>query len=76
MGWMEGMMYEEQEHVRGWAVGNVAYIIGAIGILLGVMITVTAVMLYVNPKKHELAGALVVVFSVTSLLSCMSGLGV
>lgn len=47
-----------------------------LGIVFGVIIIISAVMLYVNPEQHQLLGALIIVFSVASIFSCMGGFGI
>jgi len=77
MGWMGGMMREEwQEHMRGWNLEAMAYTMGIVGIIFGIMIIVAAIMLYMNSERHELWGALIIVFSVLSILGCMGGFGI
>jgi len=75
MGWM-GMMHEMEEHMPGWNFGDIAYIMGILGIIFGIIIIAVAVMLYTNPTQHELWGALIIVFSVISVISCMGGMGI
>jgi hypothetical protein len=75
MGW-SGMMNAMEEHMPGWNFGGVAYTMGVVGVIFGVIIIVAAIMLYTNPRQHELWGALIIVFSVISILSCMGGMGI
>jgi len=76
MHWMDDMMHGWEEHMHTWSMGNFMYILGIIGIIFGVMVVVASIMLYLKPASHELWGALIIVFSVTSILSCMGGLGI
>jgi hypothetical protein len=76
MGWMGMMMHEWDEHMNGWNTESATYTMGIFGIVFGVIIVVLAVMLYTNPVQHELWGALIIVFSVISVLSCMGGMGI
>lgn len=76
MSWMEGMMHGWENNARMWNIGGLAYAITALGIVFGIIILVSSVMLYVNPKQHQLWGSLIIVFSVLSILSCMGGMGI
>jgi len=77
MGWMEEVMHGWEEHMHSWDIENSAsYTIGVLGIVLGIVVIVSAVMLYINPIQHELWGALIIAFSVISVLSCMGGMGI
>lgn len=77
MGWMEGVMHGWEEHMHSWGIeGSASYTMGVLGIVLGVIVIVSAVMLYMNPIQHELWGALIIAFSVISVLTCMGGMGV
>jgi len=75
MGW-SGMMHEMEEHMPWWNFGDIAYIMGILGIIFGIIIIAVAVMLYINPTQHELWGALIIIFSVISIISCMGGMGI
>jgi hypothetical protein len=46
------------------------------GIVFGIVVLISSIMLYTSPKQHELWGSLIVVFSVLSVLSCMGGMGI
>lgn len=76
VGWMEGMMHGWEENMHPWNIEGMTYIIGIVGIIFGIIIIVSAVMLYINSTQHVLWGALIIVFSVISIISCMGGLGV
>jgi hypothetical protein len=77
MGWMEGMMHGWEEHTHSWGFeGSISYSMGLLGIGFGAIVIVAAVMLYFNPKQHQLWGALIIAFSVVSVLSCMGGMGI
>jgi len=75
MGW-SGMMREMEEHMPGWNLRGSAYLMGILGIVFGIIVIAVAIMLYVNPAQHELWGALIIVFSVMSIISCMGGMGI
>jgi len=75
MGW-RGMMHEMEEHMPGWNFEGIAYAMGILGIIFGIIIIAVAVLLYTNPAQHELWGALIIVFSVISVISCMGGMGI
>jgi hypothetical protein len=49
---------------------------GILSIVFGIIVIVAAVMLYMSPTQHELWGALVIGFSVASVVSCMGGMGI
>jgi len=77
MGWMEGMMYGWEEHMHSWGIeGAASYTMGILGIVFGVIVILWAVMLYTNPRQHELWGVLIIALSVISVLSCMGGMGI
>lgn len=70
-------MHGWEEQMHSWDIENSAsYTIGVLGIVLGIVVIVSAVMLYINPIQHELWGALIIAFSVISVLSCMGGMGI
>jgi hypothetical protein len=75
-GWMGGMMHGWNENVRMWNLGGTAYMMGIVGIILGMFQVLVAIMLYVNPRQHELWGALIIVFAVASILGAMGGMAV
>ncbi len=75
MGW-DGMRHEMEEHMPWLNFGNITYIMGILGLVFGILIIAVAVMLYINPIQHELWGALIIVFSVVSIISCMGGMGI
>lgn len=57
----------------GYGVGG---IFGFAGIVFGVVVVVSAVMLYNNPIEHSKWGLLILIFSVLSIFrSAMAGLG-
>ena len=70
------MREEWQEHMRGWNLEAMAYTMGIVGIIFGIMIIAAAIMLYMNSERHELWGALIIVFSVLMLIGCMGGFGI
>lgn len=74
-GW-SGMLHEMEEHMPGWNFDGIAYVMGILGIIFGIIIISAAILLYTNPKQHELWGALIIVFSAASVISCMGGMGV
>jgi len=76
VGWMGGMMHEWEERMHMWTLSGIAYTMNMLGVIFGTIIVLAALMLYVNPKQHELWGALIIVFSATSVLSCMGGVGI
>jgi len=77
MGWMEGMMHGWEEHTHTWGFeGSISYSMGLLGIVFGVIVIVASVMLYLNPNQRQLWGALIIAFSVISVLSCMGGMGI
>jgi len=74
---MEGMMHGWEEHTHSWGFeGPFSYSMGLLGIAFGVIVIVASVMLYLNPNQRQLWGALIIAFSVISVLSCMGGLGI
>lgn len=74
MGW-DSMMREMEEHVPGWNFSSITNIIGIVGMVVGIIVIVFAILLYINPMQHELYGALIVIFSVISIINCMGGMG-
>ncbi len=74
--WMDWMMHGWNEHMHLWNLQGVAYPLGIIAIIFGIIVLIAAVMLYTNPTQHELWGALIIVFSVLSMLGCMGGMGI
>jgi len=74
-GW-SSMMHEMEEHMPWWNFKGIAYVMGVLGIIFSIIIIAAATLLYINPKQHELLGALIIVFSVVSIVSCMGGMGV
>ncbi|MDH5461131.1 MAG: hypothetical protein OEZ29_02665 [Candidatus Bathyarchaeota archaeon] len=77
MGWMEGMMHGWEEHTHSWGLeGTISYTMGLLGIIFGVIVVILAIMLYLSPLQHQLWGALIIVFSVMSVLSCMGSMGI
>jgi len=75
MGW-SSMMHEMEEHMPWWNFSGITSIMGISGIIFGIIIIVGAVLLYIKPKQHELYGALIIIFSVISIISCMGGMGI
>jgi hypothetical protein len=75
MGW-SSMMHEMEEHMPWWDFSGITNIMGILGIIFGIIIIIVAVLLYINPKQHELYGALIIIFSVISIISCMGGMGI
>jgi hypothetical protein len=59
-----------------WNIGGLAFAMTILGIVFGIVVLISSIMLYTNPKQHELWGSLIVVFSVLSVLSCMGGMGI
>ena len=49
---------------------------GLLGMVFRVLVILASVMLQLNPRQHQLWGAVIVAFSVISVLSCMGGLGI
>lgn len=76
MGWMDQIMHGWDEHVHEWNLGEFAYPMAIAGIVLGAAIIIAAIMLYKNPSQNELWGALIIVFSVLSVVACMGGMGI
>ena len=74
--WMENMMGRWMRNMHLWRMESFALPLAVIGVVLGIMIIVSAIMLYVNAERHAIWSALVLIFSVSSILSCMGGLGV
>jgi len=74
-GW-SGMMHEMEEHMPWWNFEGIAYAMGILGIIFGIVIIVVAILLYTKPTQHELCGALIIVFSVISVISCMGSMGI
>jgi hypothetical protein len=70
------MMQEMEEHMPWWNFEGMAYVIGILGIIFGIIIIAVAILLYTDPTHHELWGALIIVFSAISVISCMGGLGI
>lgn len=68
-------MREMEEHMPGWNFEGIAYVMGVLGIIFGIIIIAATILLYTNPKQHELWGALIIAFSVVSVISCMGGMG-
>jgi len=74
---MEGMMHGWEEHTHSWGFeGAISYTMGLLGIVFGIIVVISAVMLYLNPLQRQLWGALIIAFSVISVLSCMGGMGI
>ena len=69
-------MHGWDEHMHAWNLGGFAYTMGLVGILFGLIVIFAAVMLYMNPIQHTLWGALIIAFSVLSVMSCMGGMGI
>ena len=59
-----------------WNFEGIAYAMGILGIIFGIVIIVVAILLYTKPTQHELCGALIIVFSVISVISCMGSMGI
>lgn len=77
MDWMEGMMHDWDEHMHSWGFEEgFSYSMGLLGVVFGVIVIVASVMLYLNPRQHQLWGSVIIAFSVTSVLSCRGGLGI
>lgn len=71
MGWgMHGMM-----GWYGWYPGVIAYHFWIIGIIFGILIIITSILLYTKPENHEILGILIIIFSVASVPSYMGGMG-
>jgi len=45
-----------------WNFDGIAYAMDVLGIIFGIIIIAAAILLYTNPKQHELLGALIIVF--------------
>jgi len=65
-GMMGGMMVP-------WMLGTVP-VLAAFGIASGIMVTLGSVMLYTRPVENHLWGAIILAFSVVSILGSMGGL--
>lgn len=76
MSWMDGMMHGWEENMHMWNIGGMAFAMTVLGIVFGMIILVSAIMLYLSPTQHQLWGALIIAFSVISVLSCMGGMGI
>ena len=77
MGIMPGMWQEWHEHMRWFGdVGTLTFMMGILGMLFGAMVIVAALMLRSVPRQHEIWGAVIIAFSVISLMSCMGGFGI
>lgn len=76
MSWMDGMMHGWEENMHMWNIGGMAFAMTVLGIVFGMIILVSAIMLYLSPTQHQLWGALIIAFSVISILSCMGGMGI
>jgi len=77
MGWMDDFMHGWDDHMHSWGFeGTISYTMGVLGIIFGVVVIISAVMLYLNPSQRQLWGALIISFSVISVLSCMGGMGI
>ncbi len=63
---MSGMMVP-------WMLGSVT-VLAAFGIASGMMVTLGSVMLYMRPTENHLWGAIILAFSVVSILGSMGGL--
>lgn len=68
--WMHGMM-----GWYSWYPGAILYPFGIIGIVFGILVIVSSILLYTNPENHELFGILILIFSVASVPSYMGGMG-
>jgi len=68
-GMMGGMMVP-------WMLGTVPVlaVLAAFGIASGIMVTLGSVMLYTRPVENHLWGAIILAFSVVSILGSMGGL--
>jgi len=60
-GWSR-MMHEMEGHMPRWNFDGIAYAMDVLGIIFGIIIIAAAILLYTNPKQHELLGALIIVF--------------
>jgi len=77
MGIMPGMSQEWHEHMRWFGdAGTLGVFMGFLGIIFGVIVVAAAVMLYSAPRQHEMWGAIIIAFSVISIVSCMGGFGI
>ena len=56
-----------------WMLGSVS-VLAAVGLASGIMVILGSVMLYTRPAENYLWGALILAFSVVSLLGSMGGL--
>ena len=63
-----GMMGGYYGMMQGYGFGGQFYLLAAIGIISGVAVLVGAVMLYTQPAKTQAWGAVVLAFSVASLI--------
>lgn len=54
---------------QGAGAQNLIYALGGLGILSGLLVIVGSVMLYTKPEKHAMWGAIVLVFSLISLVT-------
>ena len=70
-------MHGWEEHTHTWGLeDSISYSMGLLGIVFGVIVIVASVMLYLNPNQRQLWGALIIAFSVISVMSCMGGMGI
>jgi hypothetical protein len=74
MGWMEDMIHGWEGNMNAWNLGGIAYALSIVGMFLGLIVIIATVMLYMNPMRNELWGALIIVFSVISIFTSMGGL--
>jgi len=56
MSWMDGMMHGWEENMHRWNIGGIGFAMSMFGIVSGMIILVSAIMLYLNPTQHQLWG--------------------
>lgn len=76
MSWMEGMMPGWEESMHRWNIGGWAFAVTLLGVVFGAVIIVSAITLYMDPKRHQLWGTWIVSLSAISILTCMGGMGI
>lgn len=75
-GWMGGMMGWWSGYGPMMGLTGFVLVMNILGIIFGVVIIVSALMLYREPNQHQLWGILILVFSAISVVSCMGGMGI
>lgn len=76
LNWFSFMMQDYENHMILWELGSFGYAMGFIGLITGVGIIGSSIMMQAKPENHITWGSIIIVLSALSLLGGMGGMGI